>query len=480
MTTLLKLSLPIVLLIATSCQSPSRRMPASTPLPPATFAGTSGAMVLPERWWEVFQDPALNALIDQALTGNLTLQSAWYRLDQAAAIAHRERADLFPSVDGSTRASRRETRSRGGSWHGSDTYSLGLAASYEVDLWGRVRAGNRAQDADTQVAAYDLQAAALSLTGRVAEIWYRLVLLHAQLEVIDDQLETNATYLDVITGSFQRGRVGAADVLQQRQLLEDTRSTRILVESTISLLEHQLAVLVGQPPGTLPLPTIPRPPPLPALPAAGLPMEWVQRRPDLLSSWALVEAAGWRTGAAIADRYPRLSLTVNVETSAEKVRDLLDNWLANLAANLVGPIIDAGERKAEIARTEAVLRQAVTNYGSDLLAALSEVADGLALVRDQQRFLESLDRQLELARQASDQVRETYIKGSGDFTRYLTSLTSQQRLSRSRLTAYSDLLQEYIGLARALGGTWQPPRPDSLPLTFTSAEPSYPDAPPHD
>jgi outer membrane protein TolC len=165
--------------------------------------------------------------------------------------------------------------------------------------------------------------------------------------------------------------------------------------------------------------------------------------------------------AAVADQFPRISLSARVEASAAETKDLFDNWLASLGANLTAPLLDGGLRAAEVDRTRARAEEQLHAYGQSILDALREVEDALVEERQQERYLASLGRQVELSRQASDQTRDRYAKGAEDFLRVLTALQSYQSLQRRELQARRELIEFRIGLYRALGGGWdmEPPVP---------------------
>lgn len=421
--------------------------------PPGTFS-MSGSGPLPDKWWTVFGDLELNALMAQALEYNFNLQTAWDRLEQAQAVAEKSGAGLWPSVDGSTSVSRSASKSTGSGRSYSTDYQLGIAASYEVDLWGRVRAARDAATLDALAAEEDLHAAAITLTAELASIWYQMAEQQRQLILLDNQVETNNKYLDIITLKFRRGQVSATDVLQQRQLVELTKGERIQVESNLKMLGHQLAILCGLPPGALEVETGNGLPALPLLPKAGLPAKWIRRRPDIRAAELRIQAADRRVAAAIADRFPELGLTIRAETSAEEVRDLFDNWLAGMAANLVAPLLDGGERRLEVKRTQAVLSGQLNSYGQLVLESLKEVEDALYEETKQAEYVASLRAQLQLSEKSTDQILENYTKGTMEFTRYLTTLLAHQRLQRTYLRARLELVLLRIGLYRALAGSW--------------------------
>jgi len=396
---------------------------------PAQFS-ESGSSPLPDRWWLSFDDPVLDGLIDQALANNFSLKTAWDRLNQAEALARKAGADLYPAVDAEAGAS--WTRSReAGQTNNSNRYTLGLSASYEVDLWGRIRSSRDAAALDAQASAEELRSAALTLSAQVAGTWYQLVEQYGQLDILSEQIDTNKQVLDLVTVQFRTGKVGIADMLQQEQLVESNRGERAKVMAQVKVLEHQLAILLGYSPQQPVAPRVAEFSVLPSMPETGLPAELIRRRPDILSAYYSVQAADRNLATSIANRFPRLSLTAGVDTSGGDTSDLFDNWLATLAANLVAPVIDGGERKAEVDRTRAVASEALHTYGQTILEALGEVEDALAQEQRQYDFIASLDTQLTLAGQVIERLRDRYIQGTVDYQRVLDALISQQELERS-------------------------------------------------
>lgn len=449
------------------CTHPTVKVAAPLALP-KTFSVTGDAMA-PDEWWTAFQDEQLDNIIAQALRENFSLRVAWDRLDQARALAEKTEAPLWPSLDASAGASRTARQSPMTS-KPITGLSLGLQASYEVDLWGRIRSTRDAAMLDVRAGEDDIRSAAITLAAQIAQTWYNLAEQRGQLKILDQQLKTNQDYLAIITLHFRRGQLSATDVLQQRQLVEATRGDRTLVESTIAVLENLLAVLAGRTPEDFSAPPGDTLPKIPDLPQTGIPAEWLRRRPDVRAAERRIQSADQRVAAAIADQLPRLGIAFNAETSAEAVRDLFDNWVASIAANIAAPLLDGGLRRAEVRRTKAVVSERINSYGQVMLASLAEVEDALAQEAQQARYVESLSRQLELANKAAERTLDNYTKGTMTFTRYLTTLLSYQRLQRTHLLAKRRLVGFRIDLYRSLAGGWELTRPadtEILPITKT-------------
>ena len=435
----------------------------SSPLTLPDQFSAPGTSPLPDRWWLSFDDPQLTQLIDQALTDNLTLLSTWDKLRQARATARKSGSSLSPdlSLSGSASTSRSEQNDITTT---TEAFSLGLVASYELDLWGRVRSTSDAAALDAEAQALDLQAAAITLSAEVASTWYQLAEQQQQMRLLREQREVNEKVLQLIDTRVRTGKTGIADLLQQQHLLEASRGEESQLTASITLLEHQLALLLGKTPGHQVSAAAPELISLGPLPQTGLPATLIQRRPDILSTFTDVLAADKRVAAAIANTYPSISLTARLQTSGAQTSDLFNNWLASLLANLTAPLLDGGSRQAEVSRTRAVASEKVHIYGQTILQALVEVED--ALVQEQQQYahIASLQRQVDLAKQSITQISRRYRKGSVDYERVLSALLSYQNLQRSELSARKSLLLNRIDLCRALGGGWQltePPLPQS-------------------
>lgn len=427
--------------------------PVSMPSPPPETFSSTGEAPLEQRWWTTFRDPALNRLMDRALTGNFDLESAWQRLRQARALIERESSDLYPDLDGLVEAGARQPEPGE-----PERVALGLAAEYEVDLWGRIRSRVEAQRLRARASLNDYRAAALSLSAEVARTWYELVEARSQRDLLDEQVETNEKVLRALRARFGTGQIRAVDILRQEQLVEATRERLLAAESRVQVVEHRLAVLVGQPPQQGVEAMRADLPDLPPLPKTGLPAELVRRRPDVQRAYDLLLAADRELAAAISNRYPRLSLTASLTTAGEDAGDLFDDWARSIAGNLVAPLIDGGERRAEVDRAEALRSERLSDYAQATLTAFREVEDALIQERKQLDRIASLRQQVELASRTYEQLQIEYFNGLADYIDVLTALTDQQQLRRDLLAARLDLLDFRIGLYRALAGGFQTDR----------------------
>lgn len=440
----------IVVLTTVGCTPVTPLDVGKSPVSPPKAFTAGGERPVEGVWWQELDDPALQELIARALGRNFDLRAARQRLLQAAALTWESAADRYPQLDINGGATTSRTRSAGRTTTATNLLA-GLAAGYEVDLWGRIRALQDGARFDELSAGEGLQAAAHSIAAEVALAWYELAEGYHQLELLRQQQEVNTTGLRLVRLRFSAGQIGIADVLQQQQLIESKSGEQSRQRAAITRLENRLAILTGSSPGTFTLEHIPQLIDLPPLPVTGVPLALLNSRPDVKKSYYDVLAADRRVAAAIAARFPRLSIAAEANTSGE-AEDLFSNWFASLAANLVGPLIDGGKRRAEIDRRGAAAQEQVYMYGQAIIDAIGEVENALKQEKEQRKLLESLAIQLDLATKTVENVRNRYKQGAENYQRVLTARLSQQTLQRNILTARQQLISHRIALYRALGG----------------------------
>ncbi len=407
----------------------------------------AGSGPRPERWWRAFEDPGLSERIDRALSANLDLQATWQRLEEARALAEQEAAGLLPSLELRGQAQEQDPEPLG-----SERLSTTLRAEYEVDLWGRIRAGVEAQERRARAAAADYQAAALSLAAEVARTWYQIAEAEERLRLLDEQLSTSEALLRLTERRLANGQARRPEVLRQRQQVEALRERRHALRAERGVLRNQLAVLLGEPPQAETAVEPEGLPELPAMPDTGVPAQLVQRRPDVRSAFHELQAADREAAAAVSRRLPRLTLTAEGRSTGDGLAALGDDWSLSLGAGLVAPLLDAGRRAAEADQARAVERRRLYAYGEAVLTAFQEVEDALLQERQQRRRVASLQAQLADAREAYERLRAQYRHGMTDYGDVLTALRDAQGIERDLLTAERELLEYRIALYRALAG----------------------------
>lgn len=428
------------------------------PIPSASPFSSSGQVEMPELWWSEFDDSALNDQIGRSLGGSYTLDAAVARLRAAQALARREASDFWPDVNGFGDFES-FLRTDGPN---ESVLALGLDMTYPVDLWGQIESRVDAERLRSSATQKDYQTVALALAAEIAGTWFSLIEARAQLELLNEQLETNLKGLEYQEAQFAVRQNLAADVLRQRQLVESTREQLVVAQARVDVLEHQLAVLEGRSPQDASYVTGNELPALPPLPDTGLPSELLMRRPDVRRDFLALAAADRDLAAAVSDQYPRLSLTASVVTATEHPENLFREWVASIGSQMIAPLIDGGQRRAEVDRRNALVRQRFDEYCQTVLVAYQEVEDALTREHYQLARLERLNAQLELARRTSPQLLEYNITGEADYLDYLSAVTAEQRLQRETLSARLDLVLNRIALYLALAGDFElrPQNPD--------------------
>jgi NodT family efflux transporter outer membrane factor (OMF) lipoprotein len=435
--------------------------PPSVQEPPQAYRLQAGEHEPAEEWWRELHSADLNRLMDEALRSSPDIRTALARIEQAQAAAQKTGSALWPTLDASAEAARSWNKLHAENQAESDAYGLGLAASYELDLWGRVRALRQADTLAVMASRDDLRTAALTLGGEVVGAWISLCSTRQQLAVLEEQQRTNAIILSTLELRFANSLASALDVLQQREAIAQTETVIFPLRSEAVRLENRINLLLGRAPGSVDLAsatTLPEPIPLPD---TGLPADLLHERPDIRASWQRLLESGWDVAAARADRMPALRLTGNFEHSGGDASRIFDNWLAGLAASLTAPIIDGGSRRAEVERQEAVRRERLATYEKTVFTALAEVDTAVNAVLKQIELVRALKTQRDAAQAALDSAQFRYRNGVLDYDTVLSLLLKLQQLDRTHIREQASLLTLQTGLFRALGKGWRTSFPDA-------------------
>ncbi|MBM9518446.1 efflux transporter outer membrane subunit [Desulforhopalus vacuolatus] len=414
---------------------------------PQNFS-SSGAEEASARWWESFGDKELNSLVERALHDNFSLRAAGERVSELEALARIAGAPLIPSLDGTGSASSERSFKSDTT---SDTFSLGVTSSWEIDLWGRLRANHRAAGASLAAGEEDFNNAALSIAAEVADTWFARRENAGQQSLLSQQQNTNRKSLKIIDIKVITGQTGIADLLQQQQLVESNTTSLEVLGASASILDHRIAILLGKPPAPLKM-VVGNLPELPPLPAAGLPLELVQRRPDIRAAFHSLESADAYAAAAVANRFPQLSVSGSLVTGGTSTHQLFNTWLGTLGASLTAPIFDGGSRRAEVDRRVAAAKQKFYTWGQTVLEALNEVENALNNEKALLKQLFSLEKQLKLASDSVEQINRRYRQGTLGYQRVLSTTLTVQNLQRDILSIKYQLLSNRIALYRALSG----------------------------
>ena len=410
------------------------------------------------KWWELFEDPKLQELIETALSENKDLGIALSRIDEAYAAVTITRSDQYPTIDANGAGGRgKQSEEINPNARTDDNYLASLDLFYEIDFWGKLRRATEAQRAELLATEAAYRNVTISLISDVANLYFLLRDLDEQLIISKRTYQARLDSLAIIQARFDKGTVPELDVNQAEIEAFIAEVAIANFERRIVQTENALRILLGRNPGPVKrgksLEEQIFPPNIPT----GLPSELLQRRPDLIVAEEQLHAQTARIGVAEALRYPSFSLTGSFGYESRELSDLIDSdaetW--NFFGNIFQPIFNAGRLKAqvdvEIARTE----QALLFYEQTFQRSLRDVEDALVAIRTYKNEYGARSRQVKAARNAARLSRARYDSGIVDF---LEVLDTERTLFNAEL-AESDALQQYINsvvqLYKALGGGWE-------------------------
>jgi NodT family efflux transporter outer membrane factor (OMF) lipoprotein len=400
-----------------------------------------------QRWWLQHNNDDLSTLIEQALVANQDLRAVYQRLQQSAALQSQAQAGRWLSVDiGVSDVIDLES--------GDSDYRVYGEANYEVDLWGRVAATIAESEGEYRASAFDYQTAAISLSAEVADAWYQWLEYRQQQKVLARQLQANEKTLTVVDLRFKSGAVNITDVTQQRQQVESSKAKLTRAEGNAVVAGYRLNILLGRSPTAVLEPPEQVDFSMATAPATGLPLELLAQRTDVQAAWAIIEAREASLAMAIKDRYPRIQLGYTGQTQSSSTAELFNDWLQQLTVNIVAPLIDGGQRRAEVSRQQARLRESVHRYNTTMLDAIAEVETALANERQQTVYVASVAKQKELAYFTLQRKRIYYNSGTTSYLDVLAAQTSAQELALNLVTAERQLVNYRISLYRSLAGGW--------------------------
>lgn len=463
------LLLTISLALACRVQAPRKQAPPAVEVPAAWTAGQAGPVPVIEAWWTTFGSTGLALAVEEALRVNWDLRVAAARLEAAVAQARIAGASLKPRAGFDFTATRQERNFIGLPIPGagsrvltsrSTSYGATFSASWEVDLWGRIRAGQQAALAEVQAGAADQAAARLSIAAQTARAWLAAVEAGQQLELARQTATNLQRTTEQVRRRYEQGL--AQGQTELRLAMANEAAARAAVAERQSVWERtvrQLEILLGRYPhglllGAMTLPELP--PPVPA----GLPSELLERRPDLMAAERRLAAADARLSQAKAALYPRLTLTTTGGTSTRDLVDLLDLdykvW--SIAANAVQPLFEGGRLRAEVALARARAEQAAAEYARSVLQAFAEVETYLAVTVPLTEREKELAEEWRQAQAAWRLAEERYVSG---LESYLSVLSAQRQVINSqsqRLAVQRAILENRVNLHLALGGGFSLPQ----------------------
>jgi multidrug efflux system outer membrane protein len=438
---------------------PDVKMPESYVDPAADPA----TLPVPANWWRLYGDETLEKLVATGLQQNVDVRRAIARIQEAEALVREANAAIFfPEIDGNVGASRAKSSTRTGTLPATvaatrSNFQLAASTSFEIDFWGRLRRIREAAVAQYVASRYSRDVVSLSLAAAIAQTYFNVRSLDAQIVVSQESLESAAEGLDIAKRRAQAGFVSDLDVNQAGAVYTQIGAQITDLKRQRALAEHQLGVLTG----TLDLTVTPgdlRQIPTPPLAPAGLPSTLLERRPDIRVAEETYRSANAQIGAARAAQFPTFSLTGSLGTQSRELGTLFSAgagiWSIGVAA--IGPLLDAGRSAARTDQAIARARQAAADYEKTAQTAFREVSDALSNVRLSADAEHDLSDRVDYARNS---LRLATMRYESGYSAYIEVLDAQRTLNDAQLALVRNrqsFLAFTVDLMNALGGGWVP------------------------
>lgn len=423
-------------------------------------------------WWHAFGDETLPHLIERLCTQNLSLAEARQRVVAAQATRDSAASGWFPAVDGTADAGYAGTGEDAVNFRGpppgkeTDIYSAGIAASWEVDLWGRIGHLTHAADAAIGIALEDYHAAAVSLAAELAITYFELRVLAARLAVLEQNIELQKRALAIAESELDAGTGTRLSVAQATLALRQTIALRPGLNEAITRAENRLSVLLGQRPiagfdFASGLPSMPR------VIGLGLPADLLERRADVRRANASYRSAVELIGAAEAERYPEIRISGTFQLQTPDIADLFSAGAATytIGPSLRVPLVDGGRIDANVRTRTAEAAERRLALERILIGAIAEVESAaVGVVRSEERERE-LETAADAAKEAAALAESLYRSGLAGFLEVVDAERALVSIEDAVLVAKGDALAETVRLYRALGGSWATlPLPEPRPL----------------
>ncbi|WP_370680501.1 efflux transporter outer membrane subunit [Comamonas sp. GB3 AK4-5] len=418
--------------------------------------------VADQAFWRQFNDAELTRLVERALQANQDLRQAMARLDGAQALLRQARFDQIPTLTASAQGQqqkRSESQAAGGA-RSQRSYGANLQASWEIDVFGRVRRNIEAHGADLQAETADLAALQLAIAAQVTASYADLRGWQQRLAVAHANADSQEQTVQLVQLRLALGRDTQFDLARAQAQRDATRSRIPALQAQIAVAQHRLAVLTGQQPGAL-VERLDAASPLPTLPEAmapGTPADLLRRRPDVAAAEARLHAATARIGVATADLFPRLSLGGLLGSAALGSGSLFEgtNATNSVFLGVDWSFLDVGRVRARIAASEAGGQAALAGYQQTVLLALEDTENALVRLqrtRDEDQHLAQAAAQRLVAEQLA---QRRYRAGAIGLYEVLDAQRDLYAAQDAALESRTRGLHAAVSLYQALAGGWKP------------------------
>ncbi|MHC4991378.1 MAG: efflux transporter outer membrane subunit, partial [Planctomycetota bacterium] len=412
-------------------------------------------------WWKVFEDPVLDALVEEAYAQNLTLRQAAVRVMQAMAERGITVGQLFPQsqeINGSFDRTK-FSENPGTPDRYQNTWGLSFDAAWELDVWGRFRRGIESADAalDASLASYD--DVMVSLVAEVAATYVEFRTLQVRIDIAMDNVEIQEESLRLAESRFRNGATSELDPVQAKAVLEQTRSDVPALRIQLQQAMYQLSFLLGMPPRDMMdrLGEAGRVPFAPTEVAVGIPADLLRRRPDIRLAERQAAAQSAQIGVAVADLYPSFFLSGSLGLRSDSTGSLFDSssWTGSFTPGFSWPILNYGRLENNVRVQDAAFQAAILQYQTTVLAAAQEVEGGVVSFLGAQEQARHLAESVVHSRRSLELSTIQYLEGSSTFTRVLDSQAQLRQVEEFLASTQGEVAQSLIATYKALGGGWE-------------------------
>jgi len=427
--------------------------------------GTPGDTIPKGAWWTIYHDPVLDGLEGQVALSNQNIKSFEAQYAQAQAITDEARSQELPTVGVSAGVTRSRSSSGssgvsssslGGSSRGArTTYTAEGTATWDLDLWGKIRRQVESDEAGAQVSAADLANATLSAQETLANDYFQLRGQDALTKLLADTVKADQEALRITRNQYNAGTAAPSDVAQAETELATAQAQLIAAGVTRQQFEHAIAVLTGVPPSALTLPPGQLATDVPVAPA-GLPSALLERRPDIAAAERAMAEQNALIGVAVAAYYPDISLSADYGFEGNPIGKLFRaaNRVWSLGASASETLFDGGERSAAVRAAQASYDSSVATYRQTVLTAFQQVEDELSDLRILQQQAGAEETAVRAAQHSLDIALNEYRAGTVAYTTVVTAQTALLGNQESALTVQQSRLVASSTLVAALGGGW--------------------------
>jgi len=450
--------LPLLIFVFTGCVSTKQNFDKSQIEKglnlPNSFSPQVSGVTLADKWWESFSDPDLNSLMERMFKDNFQLAKSYEGL---RALRHKlgvTSSSSKPTLDAKIGATDRYSTNAAGSRGWRDSYELSLTASYEADIWGRIKSIEDAGRYEIKGAEADIESLYITLSADMADMYYLYQYLKLQEAMLKSQLKLMNEQLDALKSMYEYGIGDVETVYSKEKAIKDMEGSISENRNSVKDTKLNIAILMGLAgdsslklkSGGLKMIDLPE----------AVPSSVLKNRPDIKSSFASVMSVDRNVAQAVANRYPKLSFSATASYSSDEISKIVtpENFVANILGNLILPLFDADKRKLESERQKALLSKEIYSYQEDLIKAFKEADSAFSDALSKEKIYESRVDKRKLSEKLLSLSKMRYELGVRKYEKVIDSKVESINSRVAEAKAKRDLISSRISIVRAVGGSW--------------------------